>query len=513
LGDDRNRTDLSDFESENDDSAAPTAEEIDFFLRSLLTGTSVGFRSRALQSIQVTDDDSLESLDIEDPSESLFPSLDSPEVPELLMELPAGWGAADSSDRGEPGDRPRPLSSQEAGGSESLSDTGLTAEGLSPEKTTDRSETSFSVSRLGAGWSEYYVDRDNDQDDGFWLDGLSEDWPEFGYDDFDSDDAITSGARDQLRPFLIWPLVLTAFTILTVVTGGLTLYVRTLQANLAAIAQRQYEESVGLLNESLACVQEADMVVVAMDKALASPVTEASVTELEELLVQVNVATQTLDSARVLAEQARDSFVDPADQLIAQCVIDSVSYKTEMLIIGVQLLRADIDTMRCAVQFDMAWEAILSADQLMREAVSTVTTGGTYQITRAREFNRSALAKLDNAREALRTAGEFFPEANFSSISDYLEAKRDSCLLAIASDDALLEYNYNQAGSLNDQFHEKDKRAVELAKLIPDNPLTIIEEAYDEKTSVWRSAYYELFEKASQVDALIREWKTNNNYR
>jgi ferredoxin-NADP reductase len=217
---------------------------------------------------------------------------------------------------------------------------------------------------------------------------------------------------------------------------------------------------------------------------------------------------QTLDSAIARAEEAKAMFDDPADQQIAQCAIDDALYKKQMLLFGIQLIQADIDAMKCAMQLDAAWELILAADSLMRDAVSTVTTGGSTQITRARDLNREALGKLDEARLALQAASDAFPEVDFSRLANYIDAKRASCELAIASDDALLERNYTRASELNNEFRTKDAEVVELARQMPEDPWVLIYDAYEDKTTAWRDEYRKLFDQAADMDAILRAWMT-----
>ena len=359
---------------------------------------------------------------------------------------------------------------------------------------------------LGAGWSEYYTRQGSSSQSDRWLYDIDEDWSDYDI----AYDAGLDEEEDELPPILIWPLVLTAFAILIVLTGVLTLSIRTTQVRLETLAQQRQEEAEATLTEAVVYIQEADVVVVAMDKALASQVSPDSIPELEDLLVQATNTLQTLDTAVIKAREAKEMFDDPADQQIAQYAIDDAVYKKQMLLYGIQIISADIVAIESSVEFEIAWDAILAADTLMREAVSSVTTGGSSQISRSHELNQEALAKLDEANAALQRASEIFPEADFSTLFAYLEAKRESCQLAISSDEALLDNQYDRANSLNDQFREKDAEVVALALLIPDDPSSLIIKAYDEKTSDWRNEYKVLYDMAVDMDAYLREWRSNN---
>ena len=364
---------------------------------------------------------------------------------------------------------------------------------------------------LGAGWSEYYSSRQTDQVDDLWLTDIEDNLP-VGFEFFDDyEEAVFE--EEESRPILIWPIVLTAIAILIIISGGLTLYIRTLQVSVQTALVTQRENAIAQLNESIAFIQEADVVVIALDKNLENQISLETLENLEVLLEQTNIAQQTLDSAMVSAEAAKNSFSDPADQAIAQHAYDAAVYRKQMLSLGVLLAQADIQALQSAVQLDTAWEAILDADSLMRQAASSASAGGTDRYSRALALNQEALVRLDDAKLALDEAARIFPEADFSTLVNYVQAKRESCVLVIASDEALLANDRVLANDLNDQFVAKDAEVVELAMLIPNDPITIITSAYDTKTNEWRTEYRELFTKAADADAYIREWLLNGGGR
>jgi hypothetical protein len=304
-------------------------------------------------------------------------------------------------------------------------------------------------------------------------------------------------------------LVLTALAVVIVLTGGLTLYIRTMQVNIDNAAIQQRGQAVATLNESIAFIQEADLVVTAIDKALDTPVTPESLDELAALIDQVDRAQQTLDLAMSRANEAKSQFADQADQAIAQYAYDAALYRKQMLLLGVQLIQADISAMQCMVGLNEAIDDIIEADALMRSAASSMSAGGANQASDSLRMNREACEKLDTAHQLLLDAQSSFPEADFTALVAYVVAKRESCELAMASDQAVLDRDYATATARNDEFLAKDAEVVELAMLLPETPVSIIFEAYDAKTSEWHTEYSQLFNQAADTDVYLRAWLRN----
>ena len=99
------------------------------------------------------------------------------------------------------------------------------------------------------------------------------------------------------------------------------------------------------------------------------------------------------------------------------------------------------------------------------------------------------------------------PEASLGTIIDYFQTRLDSANIAIESDQAVLNEDAATVKSLNKDYAEKDEKAVELAKQIPSDPLSLIYSVYDERVSGLRDAYLESRSKATEADVFIRQYR------
>jgi hypothetical protein len=321
------------------------------------------------------------------------------------------------------------------------------------------------------------------------------------------DAPVTSSALvvEPITRRAVWPLLICAIVIFIVVTGGLTYFNRLLitdQADERAVIQQQGND---YLNESIALIQEADSVIVALDKASESRVTEEDIPRLEALLEQVDSVQGSLDSAIEKAQQAKETFLEEEYQELAQHAQDAAGYRKQMLKMSSELTSYDIAAMKSALSLEYAWGLIVEADASMRSAVETVTMGwGT--VTESREYNQEAFDKLVLADEALVVASETFPTADFGSLRAYLNIKKESAELALASDDALLEGDYYLASTKNEEFIAKDAEAVGLAANIPTDPMSLVFAAYEEATVQLRGDYKTVRSQAADTDVYLRAY-------
>jgi hypothetical protein len=303
----------------------------------------------------------------------------------------------------------------------------------------------------------------------------------------------------------VWPLFICAIVVFIVVTGALTYFNRLLlvsQADERAAIQQQGND---YLDESIALIQEADSVIVALDKATESRVTEEDIPRLEALLDQVDSVQESLDGAIEKAIQAQETFLEAEYQALAQHAQDAAGYRKQMLRMSSELTKYDIAAMKSALGLEYSWELIVDADANMRSAVEAVTAwGGTVE--ESRDYNQQAFDKLVLADEALVAAGELFPAADIGTLRAYLNAKRESVELALASDDALLVGEYYLASTKNEEFIAKDAEAVGLAANIPSDPLSLIFAAYEEATSQLREDYKITRSQAADADVYLRTY-------
>ncbi|MDR1183250.1 MAG: hypothetical protein LBK67_00455 [Coriobacteriales bacterium] len=329
-----------------------------------------------------------------------------------------------------------------------------------------------------------------------------------------STDLIESDKSTPTPPFIIepirkrhiWPVFICAIIVFILLTGGITYLNRFIMADQAEVRAEIQREGSGYLDESIALIQEADIVVIALDKAIESQVREEDVPQLEALLEQVDDTQKSLDGAIEVAKKAQETFLEEDRRELARHAQEAAEYRKQMLELRSQLTEFDIAAMKSALSLEYAWSLIVDADADMRAAVEVVNGWGANAVEESRDYNQQAFDKLTLAEEMLATTVTTFPTVDVQLLSDYLEAKKASAELALASDNAFLEGDYDTANIRNEEFIAQDAEAVRLAAAIPSDPLSMVVTAYEKAVGQLREEYKEVRSNAADADAYLRAY-------
>ena len=304
----------------------------------------------------------------------------------------------------------------------------------------------------------------------------------------------------------VWPLLITALIIFILATGGLTYFNRTViagQAEMRADIQRQGD---ALLDESIALIQNADSVIVALSVAVDSQITETDIPRLEALLDQMGSTQASLDQAIVKAKEAEQVYIDKDRKALAVYAQTAAELRKQMLELSSQLTEYDMAALRCALAVDYSWMLIIDAASEMHAAGEAVNTGKASAVPESRDYNQSALEKLTLAEEALVKAEEHFSDVDLKPLMDYVVTKKVSAQLALESDLAFIDGDYTTTRTKNAEFIAKDAEAVQLALALPESPMSLVQQAYSDVTEQLRADYTSVRDQAVENDAYLRDY-------
>lgn len=300
-----------------------------------------------------------------------------------------------------------------------------------------------------------------------------------------------------------WPVIIAIILAAIVISGAVTYFVLASQAS-----EREASRAAvyGALDEAIALIQESDQVVVALDSATVTEVTEADLAERQALLERVPDTLETLDSAEEYVNEALELIVSGDDKDFAEQITAAITNRRDMLTSGKAIITKDIEAMNSALLFGSAWELVVAADAELRTTTELSRTGNMYSLQEAIERNQAVASTLEQAATLIAQAGEAFSEADFSTVETYLTLKRESVALAIEADQAVLNGDLATVNAKNTEFGLKDAEVVEAASLIPANPLTLITDAYETSTADDRALYDSARANAADADVYIREY-------
>ena len=304
----------------------------------------------------------------------------------------------------------------------------------------------------------------------------------------------------------VWPLLITALIIFIMATGGLTYFNRTVIAGQAELRAEIQQQGDALLNESIALIQNADSVIVALSVAVDSQITETDIPRLEALLDQMDSTQASLDLAITKAKEAEQVYLDKDRKALAGYAQTAAELRKQMLGLSSQLTSYDIAALRCALAVDYSWMLIVDAASEMHAAGEAMSAGKASAVPESRDYNQSALEKLTLAEEALVKAEEHFPDVNLKPLMDYVVVKKASAQLALESDLAFLDGDYTATRTKNAEFIAKDAEAVQLALALPENPMSLVQQAYSDVTKQLRDDYVNVRDQAVENDAYLRDY-------
>jgi hypothetical protein len=304
----------------------------------------------------------------------------------------------------------------------------------------------------------------------------------------------------------LWPLFVTGLVIFILLTATITYINRMIEADNAAAAAQSDQTTEALLDEAIALIQNADSVIVALDKASTATITEENIPRLESLIGEKENVLQSLSEAAAKAQQAKDKFISTEKKDLAQSAVKATELRGQMLEMSSSITVYDIAAMKGTLAIDYVLTMIIDADTEMRQAVTAVNNGGADAVAESLEANKRALEKLVLAEQTLAAVDTSLLQVDLKSITDYLAAKKASAELAVASDQAFENGDYGTYRAKTDEFNAKDVEAVALAANIPADPRSLIYNAYELVTAQLKVDYAAVRTAAADNDALLREY-------
>lgn len=278
--------------------------------------------------------------------------------------------------------------------------------------------------------------------------------------------------------------------------GGLYLY-------------RDYQSQQGhvaVLDDALASVKEADETIKMLNDVVSRPFAEDSEamratiqSKLEEVRQQLADADEKARAVSLELHGAREK--EAANQTVA-----AIAARFSLVDQGQALMNAASEAQNAAERVDEAWETVLKGDDLARQAAQMVTDTTVENVEASKEKTNEALTAFDEAYAEFTDVQVVYPAADFSAFVDYIAKRQESLGYAIASDDAFLAKDKEEATAQNNAYNIADAEAATLAKALPEDPSSVVDEAFETATADVAKAYSTARLQASSADAFIRDY-------
>jgi hypothetical protein len=264
------------------------------------------------------------------------------------------------------------------------------------------------------------------------------------------------------------------------------------------------------LNRAIELVQESDDLIVDIDQAVDENVTADTVDDYQALVDEAPAIDEKLSQALDYANAATAANMSAEKGSVAQSVVDDITARRDMIAAGTQILSADVSAYNAATSLAEAWDLIIEADTLSRNAASAMqgvdsTTIDAALETATNDYNQ-ALTDLDDAQAALDTAAQQMPSADFSTLTDYVSAKKAAINAAMNADQTAKNGTTDEQEAAVQAYSDADAAAVTAASNIPHDPSQIITDAYKNLTSSMHSSFDEARQRVVKNDVALRDY-------
>ena len=265
-------------------------------------------------------------------------------------------------------------------------------------------------------------------------------------------------------------------------------------------------DQLSLLHDGMGKLEQADEVIVRMDGIIASPVDPESVDEIGAVTADLETARQYLDDAEALARQAGEGMSDSNDKEAANRVVAAVDARRDMVSNAESIMAADVDASAAAALVEDAWETILDADALSRDAAALIENTTPENTRQSEGKTQQALALFQQAKETLADASARYASADLSLLTGYLDKRIEALGYALASDQAIYIQDKKTADTQNALYNQADAEAAKIAEGLPENPTQPIADAYEAAIKPVLQKYKEARDRAGTADAFLREY-------
>lgn len=273
---------------------------------------------------------------------------------------------------------------------------------------------------------------------------------------------------------------------------------------------QQQTSNVAVLQQSCDLIEQADNTIVSIDTYFQQEFGDDTVQNAQSLLDQIPDTRQTLESARILAEQAAQGLYDSTnDKEAAEHALASIAARETLLDTAEDRLNEDIAAKQAMDEMNSAYDSIQQGNSLLSQAAQEVSTGGESsadQINQSSEYTQNAKDCFNQARDHLAQVATLYPSADISTEQSYVEKRIEQTTYALASNEAMLIQDKTTAEQNNDSYNKADQEAVTLAEQFADSFDQPVVDAYVANNQTLIDAYNQARNEMGTHDDFLRSY-------
>ena len=269
---------------------------------------------------------------------------------------------------------------------------------------------------------------------------------------------------------------------------------------------QRHLHQVAQLDEALDLIREADETVVALDGIVANPLDAGSLAQADSVLAKLPAALAQLEEADAAARRVSVDLRESEDKEAANQTVAATGARTALIESGRQIVEQAQRADEAARAVREAWQRVVEADALARDAAALVADTTAEHVTASKDKTNAAVGAFADAQAALEALDSAYADVDLASPLDYVAKRIEAMGYALASDDAFLTKNKEEAVAQNDAYNRADAEAATLAAGLPDDVAQLVFDAYDQATGTLFETYSTARSQAGAADAFLRDY-------
>ena len=269
---------------------------------------------------------------------------------------------------------------------------------------------------------------------------------------------------------------------------------------------QRHLHQVAQLDEALDLIREADETVVALDGIVANPLDAGSLAQADSVLAKLPAALAQLEEADAAARRVSVDLRESEDKEAANQTVAATGARTALIESGRQIVEQAQWADEAARAVREAWQRVVEADALARDAAALVADTTAEHVAASKDKTNAAVGAFADAQAALEALDSAYADVDLVGLLDYVAKRIEAMGYALASDDAFLAKNKEEAVAQNDAYNRADAEAATLAAGLPDDVAQLVFDAYDQATGTLFETYSTARSQAGAADAFLRDY-------
>jgi len=213
-----------------------------------------------------------------------------------------------------------------------------------------------------------------------------------------------------------------------------------------------------------------------------------------------------LNRITIDAQSLLDLSVDERSEIVIGQITKTAQTRNNMIAVAKETLDFAAEANTQIDRATNAWNNVISADQLAREATNIANTASTPEMTsKTLEMTREARDRFSRALTELQNMKTVY-RIDLADQEAYLVKKVEAMDKSIATSEALLAGNRSAASAANDAYNDADEEAVRLAADLPASIDDIVRDRLEKILADYKARYADARIRTVEADAVIREY-------